>query len=833
MTDDELEQRLRAWYHAEVPEGETAPLSLRTGLTAITAIEPDPVGRSRRRRGMTLLAVAALLAMGGAIAAGSGLVRLLSVVPSPPTLPAPSSAIVPAPSSTAAAPSSTPSPDASIPPAGPFAASQDTFRGLDQFLLAPDDAGWVTTSAAMYHTADMGATWVDVRPPGWSTTAATSVIDGQTMYAASDGVPMTIAATHDGGVSWTEATIDDPSIGSGPFLSFQTPSKGFATFFAAGSDRALIVYRTTDGGATWAGPESGAVPVIEASMGKLDGRSGGTLFLTSGKFDNKPFDNDFVLSLDGGATWLKRTLPTGDQAPASRLKGISRVWLGEDGSIVMAISVDGAGFSIWSSDDDARSWRLVSALPREIADFDVDFISRTEWVAYAGDGSPVWSTVNGGAEWRKVATDPSASVRFADLSFASVDRGWAVEHCRDQDTSGGFCTGHVGESVLLRTVDGGRTWTPVVEAQAGPTPRPSGPVRPDDAAWATVGVMAGGKFGGHGPGLTATLLRDGTVLVVGGARGDGSAERYDPSTGRWTSAGTPLHPRLNHTATLLPDGRVLLAGGYYGGHDRATTEIYDPASNGWTAGAPMHTARERHQAIALLDGRVLVVGGIGDDSAVDVTAELYDPRTGTWSATGRPKAFRAAWTAPLVRLSDGRVLFAGGTNGNDQDQATAELYDPATGVWTATGSMVEARAGHTATLLGDGRVLVAGGARSYSGKALPTAEIFDPGTGTWSETGSMVEALADFSATLLPDGTVLVAGGSQPGDGVSIASTSAELFDPGTRTWRATATMAAARYGHSATLLPDGTVLVAGGHGTAAFDDLDSAEMYRPGGGSR
>jgi len=822
MNDDELEQRLRGWYRTGLSERDTAPMSLRTGLVAIVEAEPLPMRRVHRRRDVTLLAAAALLAAGGAIAAGSALVHREAVLPSPRTLPAPSSALLPSRSPTDASPRPSPSPVASPAPEVVFTAGQDMFTGLDQFLVDPDGLGWVTTISGIYRTADAGATWTELRPPAWTSTSVASIVDAQTMYATSDSLPMTIAATHDGGVSWVEAAIDDPSIGGGPVLAFQTPMRGFATFFDKGADDHLRVYATTDGGVTWTGPVLGEVPVIEASMGKLDGNSGGVLFLTSGKYDNKPFNNHFVMSLDGGATWKTRSFPIGDHSPKDQVKGISQIWLDDGGRIEMAIFVDGAGQSIWSSEDDGRSWGLRKALPSQVADASVDFISPTEWVASLDDGS-TWSTVDGGDHWRTITASAGSPVRLSSVRFASPDRGWAVEHCAAHP-----CDGQTGITVLRSTTDGGRTWTRIGVPSAVPTPAPNQPAKPNDAAWSATGTMAGGQFGGHGPGLTATLLRDGTVLVVGGARGDGSAELYDPSTGRWTSAGTPLHARLNQTATLLPDGRVLFAGGAYGDHDRATTEIYDPVSKGWMAAAPMHHARSYHQAIALLDGRVLIVGGIGDGSAVEASAELYDPRTGTWAVTGRTNAVRAGWTAPLVRLLDGRVLLAGGTNGDNHDQATAEVYDPAAGRWTATGSMMAARAGHTLTLLDDGRVLVAGGSHSYSGKPLPTAELYDPSTGMWSATGSMVDARSGFTATLLRDGSVLIAGGSRTGDGSSIAVPSAELYDPSSGAWRATAEMGTARYGHSATLLDDGTVLVAGGHATPAFDDLRSAELYQP-----
>ncbi|TFG86222.1 MAG: kelch-like protein, partial [Gemmatimonadales bacterium] len=182
----------------------------------------------------------------------------------------------------------------------------------------------------------------------------------------------------------------------------------------------------------------------------------------------------------------------------------------------------------------------------------------------------------------------------------------------------------------------------------------------------------------------------------------------------------------------------------------------------------------------------------------------------TWTATGNMIEARAFPTATL--LPDGRVLVAGGSLGLG-GLASAELYDPGSGSWTATGNMIEGRGFHTATLLPDGTVLVAGGI------GLSTAELYDPGSGSWTATGNMIEARAFYAATRLPDGKVLVAGGRNSG-------TSAELYDPGSGTWTVTASMIEARSGHTATLLSDVRVLVAGG------EALGSAEVYEPGSGT-
>jgi Galactose oxidase, central domain len=186
--------------------------------------------------------------------------------------------------------------------------------------------------------------------------------------------------------------------------------------------------------------------------------------------------------------------------------------------------------------------------------------------------------------------------------------------------------------------------------------------------------------------------------------------------------------------------------------------------------------------------------------------------------TGSLATARDDHTATL--LPNGKVLVAGGSNNNGVNFASAELYDPATGTWTKTGSLTAGRTRHTATLLPNGKVLVAGGYDVF-GNPFASAELYDPASGTWTETGSLATRRSLHTATLLPNGKVLVAGGyGLFGDHYL---TSAELYDPASGTWTATGSLNMARYNHTATLLPNGKVLVAGG---LAGGYLASAELY-------
>jgi len=335
---------------------------------------------------------------------------------------------------------------------------------------------------------------------------------------------------------------------------------------------------------------------------------------------------------------------------------------------------------------------------------------------------------------------------------------------------------------------------------------------------------------------TATLLQNGKVLVAGGNYSNGtlnSAELYDPVTGTWAVTGSLNKSRAFHTATLLPSGKVLVAGGFTCAPPPSSclelnsAELYDPATGIWSNTGNLNTFRASHTATLLLNGKVLVAGG-GQTNFFGipiplVNAELYDETTGTWSNTGGMNKARFDHTATL--LPNGKVLVAGYANFDTQETSdTTELYDPATGTWNNTGNLNKARGYQTATLLPGSKVLVAGGFNS-DGEAISSTEVYDSATGMWTNTGNLSQGRAYHTATLLTSGKVLVAGGFFV-DTLPNITASAELYDPVNGTWSSTASLNIARRFHTATLLPNGKVLAAGGSG---FNASNSAELYDAG----
>jgi MYXO-CTERM domain-containing protein len=301
----------------------------------------------------------------------------------------------------------------------------------------------------------------------------------------------------------------------------------------------------------------------------------------------------------------------------------------------------------------------------------------------------------------------------------------------------------------------------------------------------------------------------------------------DPS---WTATGSMTTARMAHSATLLGSGEVLLAGGFGtgdgGNFTLSSAELYDPTTGTFAATGPLTTERESSPATLLASGAVLLLGGSGMGGALS-SAEIYDPAAGTFASTGLMTAARDLPTATL--LSSGEVLVAGGAGNNDGGVTTnalssAELYEPSTGTFVSTGSMTTTREIHAAALLGSGEVLVVGGLSS-SFDDLSSAELYDPTAGTFAATGPMTTARNLPTATLLGSSAVLVVGGAT-NEGHDPLS-SAELYNPASGTFTATGSMTTKRYQQTATLLGSGGVLVAGGYDRPVVA-VSSAELFDP-----
>jgi uncharacterized protein (DUF2147 family) len=276
-------------------------------------------------------------------------------------------------------------------------------------------------------------------------------------------------------------------------------------------------------------------------------------------------------------------------------------------------------------------------------------------------------------------------------------------------------------------------------------------------------------------------LKNGKVLIVGGWTGmndlRGSAEVYDPATGAFTLTGNLVVGRAGNTATVLADGRILIAGG----EDRqenaiASAEIYDPATGKFALTGSMVEPRGSHTATALKDGRVLIVGGGSGhypSQTIYRSAEIYDPATGKFTLSGETSVERHKHAAILLR--SGKVLVVGGSDNRDWhgEYASAEIYDPASGTFSATRPMSTPRfkLPGAVTLLPNGRVLVAGGGAF--------AELYDEATGTFTKVpGSLGSARFFASATLLPGGKALISGGYAESGGGLPATPAAWLYQP-------------------------------------------------------
>lgn len=304
--------------------------------------------------------------------------------------------------------------------------------------------------------------------------------------------------------------------------------------------------------------------------------------------------------------------------------------------------------------------------------------------------------------------------------------------------------------------------------------------------------------------------------------------------GGWTQTGNAMtDPRWAAASTLLADGkRGLIVGGYSYPADRcvATADEFDPETRRFIpCKGRLNVPRNFAEASLLPDGKVLISGGYNTVLGSLDTAEVFDPVSQKFTLLGsRLETPRELFTA--TTLADGKVLIAGGFNTHrGRTQATAALYDPKAQVFTPTGSLAEDRFGQCAVRLADGRVLIAGGTHWFArhpGVPLASAEVYDPATGKFHATAQPMQFARDRpTATLLPGGTVLIAGGQNG----ALEPASAELFDPKTETFRAlTLPLRTPRMAHSAETLPNGSVLLSGGWSTKEAATTQNAETFDP-----
>jgi N-acetylneuraminic acid mutarotase len=404
---------------------------------------------------------------------------------------------------------------------------------------------------------------------------------------------------------------------------------------------------------------------------------------------------------------------------------------------------------------------------------------------------------------------------------------------------------------------------------------------PSTNTWASTGSMTTARAE-H----SAAVLSDGRVLVTGGYSGSASlssSEIYDPALGTWSSATAMSSQRRNHASITMPNGLTLVTGGRNDATSSglATVAIYNPATNTWANGASLTTNRFRHSMAAAPNGRIIITGGLNTSGSPAVnnylsSVEIYSPSGDNYyQGSNLPEGRRGHYTAVL---SNGNVLVAGGATGDNTVSTTTKEYntgDQRSNTFTATGSLAQVRAYHTATLLNSGKFLIAGG---YAGGSdyFSGCELYDPNTGTWSSTGSLSLGRRDHEAVLLPTGKVLLTGGYNPGGGTSIKvdselynpvtgvwgaatslntkrqqfglvwsplagkaiaiggdegkstmSNSVEAYDPYLDTWTNKTSMATGRSGHTVTVLSDGKILVTGGY-SATNTVLSSVEVYDP-----
>ncbi len=295
----------------------------------------------------------------------------------------------------------------------------------------------------------------------------------------------------------------------------------------------------------------------------------------------------------------------------------------------------------------------------------------------------------------------------------------------------------------------------------------------------------------------------------------------------WVHAGELGEARNATNVVVAGTGEVLVVGSDYetswlsacgastNGSD--SVEIGDPISGIWTPATRLPSLRDAPIVVALADGRTLVTGGAAGENigwSAYSSTYLFDPADRSWSRSGLLNTARTDAAATV--LSDGRVLVAGGMYIDRADETaarildSAELWDPASGSWSRTGPTARPRSKASAVTLTDGRVLLVGGWISNADQVpLAPTEVYDPRTGRWASAGDLAIPRSGFSLVALQDGSALVIGGV--GAESHERLTRVERFDPGLNGWSLAEDLPYPVVGAAAVVLVDGRVLLAGG----------------------
>lgn len=809
MNDRDLEQRLRAWYETQVGETETAPDDLRQTLATIPATTPVLLRTRDQRRAFTLLAVAAVVLVGGALAAGSGLMR-----PKPVVTPVTNVAVV-VPSGPPA--SATPAPTPNVRPGSLIAyiRTVDKGRTCSHGEACPSSRLWIvgTDGSGRHEVISSGASTQG--QPVWSP-------DGTRLLYVEEGKLYLTDAS--GGMHEPVDTGCAAPCAQDLQLSFSSDGRAI-----------VFVRHSTD--------EAGSFAAVIATMDLATGR---VVELRSTRSE-----------ATGGPAW----------SPDAKQIVFFRLGEKDDGGPNPPLLA-----ALWLVDTDGQNLHqlspttLAAAYPRWSPDG-----SRIVFESLAGDQQDIYTIRPDGTDLRRLTTDgastsamwtPDGRLLFARDSGSSP--GWWTMEADGTNTAILLSAAAVGTPAAdlrftaptWQPMGGAAIMPPPWKAAAGVAVGPTAPPAPTPVPTATPPLSPGFAWtgpmvaddGGALGSKSATLLADGRVLFAGGCTT--AAELYDPSTGTFTPTGSMTEARAASAATLLLDGQVLFTGGYNcapAGQDGvwASAELYDPTNGTFRPAGFMSAPRQQHTATRLADGRVLIVGGLSgappataggvifasyrtaEIDAFLATAEVYDPDTRKFSKTGSMTTPHRGHTATM--LADGRVLVVGNGGESSPSGALADLYDPATGTFSKTGSMKTGRWLQSATLLRDGRVLILGG-RSPQDSVYRSAETFDPRSGKFSSAGAMGEGRQQHTATLLADGRVLIAGGYWSDGQRGRVLSSSEIYDPTTGIFTSIGSMGAAREGQTATLLNDGRVLIASGEdiGNDGAVAVTAAVLYQP-----